>query len=148
MHAAWVSSRKLQDGSRMAQDGLKDHPGILWWMRRQRVLGCSRMGRGWPRMVLRIILGFLGGCGMSKFPGGSRMVQDGLKDHPGILWWMRRQRVPGCSRMGRGWSRMVLRIILGFLGGCGMSKFQEALGWPRMVLRIILGFCGGCGVSE
>ena len=43
---------------------------------------------------------------------------------------------------------MVSRIILGFLGGCGMSKFQEALGWPRMVLRIILGFCGGCGVSE
>ena len=87
MHAAWVSSRKLQDGSRMAQDGLKDHPGILWWMRRQRVLGCSRMGQGCPRMVLR--------------------------------------------------------IILGFLGGCGMSKFQEAPGWPRMVLRIILGFCGG-----
>ena len=76
------------------------------------------------------------------------MAQDGLKDHPGILWWMRRQRVPGCSRMGQGCPRMVLRIILGFLGGCGMSKFQEAPGWPRMVLRIILGFCGGCGVSE
>ena len=76
------------------------------------------------------------------------MDQDGLKDHPGILWWMRRQRVPGCSRMGQGWPRMILRIILGFLGGCGMSKFQEAPGWPRMVLKIILGFCGGCGISK
>ena len=34
----------MQDGSRMAQDGLKDHPGILWWMRREFVLGCSKMG--------------------------------------------------------------------------------------------------------
>ena len=41
--------------------------------------------------------------------------------------------------MGQGWPRMVLRIILGFCGGCGVSEFQDAPGWPRMVLRIILG---------
>ena len=40
---------------------------------------------------------------------------------------------------------MVLRIILGFLGGCSMSKFQDG---SRMVLRIILGFCGESGVRE
>ena len=35
MDAVWVSSRMLQDGSRMAQDGFKDHPEILLWMRRE-----------------------------------------------------------------------------------------------------------------
>ena len=30
--------------------------------------------------------------------------------------------------MGQGWLRMVLRIILGFLGGCGVSEFKDALG--------------------
>ena len=32
LDAAWVNFRMLQDGSRMAQDSLKDHPGILCWM--------------------------------------------------------------------------------------------------------------------
>ena len=94
-------------------------------------------------MILRIILGFVGACGVGEFQEAPGWLQDGLKDHPEILWWMRRQRVVGCPRMSQGCPRMVLRIILGFLGGCGMSKFQEAPGWPRMVLRIILGFCGG-----
>ena len=128
----------------MAQDGLKDHPGILWWMRRQRVLGCSRMGQGCPRMVLRIILGFLGGCGMSKFqeaPGWPRMVLRIILGFCGGCGVREYQDAPG-------WPSMVLGIILGFFDGCSMSKFQEAPGWPRMVLRIILGFCGGCGVSE
>ena len=82
------------------------------------------MCQGWPRMVLRIILGFCSGCAVSEFqdaPGwvqgwprmalrivlgifldavwvssrmlqdGSRMAQDGFKDHPGILRWMRRE---------------------------------------------------------
>ena len=35
LDTVWVSSRMLQDGSRMAQDGFKDHPGILRWMRRE-----------------------------------------------------------------------------------------------------------------
>ena len=84
-------------------------------------LGWSRMARGWPRMVLRIILGFFPGCDVSSFQDGrgwsrgwprmvfriilgifldaawvnfrmlqdgSRMAQDSLKDHPGILCWM------------------------------------------------------------
>ena len=29
LDATWVSSRMLQDGSRIAQDGFKDHPGDL-----------------------------------------------------------------------------------------------------------------------
>ena len=32
---ARVSSRMLEDGSRMPQDGLKDHPGDFSWMRRK-----------------------------------------------------------------------------------------------------------------
>ena len=96
-------------------------------------------------MVLRIILGFCGGSSVSESHDALGWLQDGRKDHPGILWWMRREFVLGCSRMDGGWRRMVLRIILGFLGGCGMSKFQDG---SKMVLRIILGFCGRCGVSE
>ena len=49
---------------------------------------------------------------------GSRMAQDGFKDHPGDF------------------------------PGCGVCEFQDApgwvQGWPRMALRIILG-CGVCG---
>ena len=49
----------LQDGSRMAQDGFKDHPGDFpgCGVSDHPVPGCSRMGQGWPRMALRIILG-------------------------------------------------------------------------------------------
>ena len=81
-----VSSRMLQDGSRMAQDGLKDHPGDF--------PGCM-----W----------------VSSLQDGSRMAQDGFKDHPGDF------------------------------PGCGVCEFQDApgwvQGWPRVALRIILGFC-------
>ena len=33
--------------------------------------------------------------------------------------------------MGQGWPRMVLRIILGSCGGCGVSEFQDAPGWVK-----------------
>ena len=35
LDAARVTSRMLQDGSRMPQDGLKDHPGDFSWMWRE-----------------------------------------------------------------------------------------------------------------
>ena len=65
LDATWVSSRMLQDGSRIAQDGFKDHPGDL-------VVNAAWVS---SRML----------------QDGSRMAQDGFKDHPGIWWWMRRE---------------------------------------------------------
>ena len=55
----------LEDGTRMPQDGLKDHLGDF--------SGCSASDLS--RML----------------EDGSRMPQDGLKDHPGDFSWMRRE---------------------------------------------------------
>ena len=60
---------------------------------------------------------------------GSRMFQDGFKDHPGDFSSLWREGAPGCSRMARGCPRMVLRIILGISPGCGVSDLQDARGW-------------------
>ena len=60
---------------------------------------------------------------------GSRMFQDGSKDHPGDFSSLWHEGTPGCSRMARGCSRMVLRIILGILPRYGVSDLQDARGW-------------------
>ena len=60
---------------------------------------------------------------------GSRMPQDGLKDHLGDFSWMRCEWPLGCSRMARGCFKMVLRIILGIFPGCGASELKDARGW-------------------
>ena len=65
----------LQDGSRMAHDGVKDHPRILRWMRHEWAPRCSRMVLGCPRMVFKIILG--------------------------SFLWIRRKSAAGCSRRKR-----------------------------------------------
>ena len=49
--------RMLQDGSRMLQDGSKDHPGDFSSLWHEGTPGCIQ--------------------------DGSRMLQDGFKDHPG-----------------------------------------------------------------
>ena len=83
-------------------------------------------------MVLRIILGIfprLARVSSRMLEDGSRMPQDGLKDHPGNFSSRWREGAPRCSRMGRGCPRMVLRIILAIFPGCGASELQDARGW-------------------
>ena len=80
LDAVCIPSRMLQDGSRMAKDGPKDHPRIYpgcdecFW-------GCFGMARGCSRMVLRIILGIFPRYGVRE-----------LQDAPGWL-----EDVPGWS---------------------------------------------------
>ena len=60
---------------------------------------------------------------------GSRMFQDGFKDHPGDFSSLSHEGAPRCSRTASGWPRMALRIILGIFPGCSASELQDARGW-------------------
>ena len=65
----------LWDGSRMDQDGLKDHPGDFPGCGVSEFQDAPGCVQGWPRMALRIVLGiFLDAVWMS-----SRMLQDGSR---------------------------------------------------------------------
>ena len=76
-----MSSRLLDDGSRMPQDDLKDHPGDFpGWARVS-----SMMGRGCPRMVLSIMEIVLG-CGASNLQDARGWHEDALISSQGSSW--------------------------------------------------------------